>query len=191
MKFYSKEFEFTTANYKTARKEIRDQIKQAFGLNDGFKLPISAIKEQGLFKSNEGQNWLTISDLASDAKAWDGVNKYRLFADLKHKTPKLRTQKLRDIIDGITNKTVNKLLELQEPAYYYEGSLNDNYLFINYDYKQRKGLAIGTKTPRHYINIKEVYINEWSSGLELIQTDKDKLFNEFVEECTANGGSCY
>ena len=56
----------------------------------------------------------------------------------------------------------------------YEGCLLDNHVIRN-----AEQIKFGRVKPRKYILIKEKYVNEWSSALELTMTDDEEIINEF------------
>lgn len=87
--------------------------------------------------------------------------------------------KRKDYVAMVEMETVNALLELSADLCIdvdiFEGCLVDNLVF--YD---TTNIKLGRVKPRKYIIIKEVYLNEWSSGIELTMTDNDDKVNEFV-----------
>lgn len=58
----------------------------------------------------------------------------------------------------------------------YQGCLLDNYI-ISYAYR----IKVGNVTPRKYMIVRECYLNEWSSCLELILTDNEELVEMYRE----------
>lgn len=79
----------------------------------------------------------------------------------------------KDRVLNITQNDCNKIVEmanLQSCAIdCYESVLLDNYIIYNTD-----KIRIGRAKPRKYIIIVEKFQNEWSSALQLIQTDSYK-----------------
>lgn len=55
-----------------------------------------------------------------------------------------------------------------------EGSLLDNHVI-----RGAEQIKYGRVKPRKFILIKEKYLNEWSSTLELTMTDNEEIINEF------------
>lgn len=92
----------------------------------------------------------------------------------------MKTITRRDYKTTIDNETLNKILELAtknnlEYAIF-EGTLNDNCIIYN-DYTIRlKGIK-----PRKYIIVQSIYLNCWSSELEMIMTDNESKVNEFIK----------
>lgn len=58
----------------------------------------------------------------------------------------------------------------------YEGCLLDNHVI-----RGAEQIKLGRVKPRKFIMIKEKYLNEWSSTLELTMTDNEEIINEFEE----------
>lgn len=82
---------------------------------------------------------------------------------------------------SVTNKFINKLIIVaeQNKIIYdsFEGTLNDNYIFYDTEILRITGVERAK-----YIIIKEVYLNEWSSDLQLFVTDDIKEVDKFREQ---------
>ena len=81
---------------------------------------------------------------------------------------------------------VNSLIEMGYDVVILEGCLNNNY-FCEVG---ENNLKLGKKKLRKYLIIVEKYINEWSSGLEMLLTDSQEkyyetlnLFQSGLQEC--------
>ena len=72
---------------------------------------------------------------------------------------------------------VNSLVEMGYNVEILEGSLNDNY-FCEVG---ENNLKLGRKKLRKYLIIIEKYINEWSSGLEMLLTDNKKTYCNMIK----------
>lgn len=84
---------------------------------------------------------------------------------------------MRNYTREITMEIVNKLILMLEEDYeIYEGTLLDNFIFYN-----DRGVTIGRAKPRKYIIVREFYKNSWSSGLEMIMTDDEKLVDHYKD----------
>lgn len=87
----------------------------------------------------------------------------------------------------ITLEEFNDILEfatINNIAYdYFEGSLLDNAIIYNMDNELK--IYIDGKTSK-YIIIKEKYLNEWSSILEVIFTDDSKIADEYYYQFEGN-----
>lgn len=90
-------------------------------------------------------------------------------------------KKRKDIIKNIDLETCNKILDMANgqdlEIIQFDGCLLDDYIIYNYD-TLKVGRAI-----RKYMIIQEYYINEWSSGLELLLTDSEKKVDQFIKQC--------
>lgn len=60
----------------------------------------------------------------------------------------------------------------------YTGTLLDNFVI---DFGEPKKYKLGRKVCRRYLIGREVYLNEWSSGIEIIMTDSDRVYNNYIE----------
>lgn len=60
----------------------------------------------------------------------------------------------------------------------FEGSLTDSYVV---DFGASKKYKIGRMLCRRYLVAREIYLN-WSSGIELILTDSEKIYNRHIKE---------
>ncbi len=60
----------------------------------------------------------------------------------------------------------------------FEGSLTDSYVV---DFGASKKYKIGRRLCRRYLVAREIYLNAWSSGIELILTDSEKLYNSYIK----------
>lgn len=63
------------------------------------------------------------------------------------------------------------------PISCYGGSLLDNYVIYN-----ARCIKINKAKPRTYIILQEVYVNAWSSAIELILTDDENQVNKFINQ---------
>ena len=63
------------------------------------------------------------------------------------------------------------------PIDYFEGCLLDN--FVIYD---AKCINVDNAEPREFIILREVYLNEWSSEIEVIMTDDEKKVEDFISQ---------
>lgn len=87
--------------------------------------------------------------------------------------------------DNVDKKTVDILIEKSEqldiPLMIEEGSLLDNYLFIN-----NGKLKLGKSKKKYkYIVVLEKYLNEWSSTWTLITTnniERLEIFKDRIDE---------
>ena len=61
----------------------------------------------------------------------------------------------------------------------YPGVLTDNYTI---DFEEPKRYKFGRTLCRRYLIAREIYLNEWSSGVELILTDSERVFNGYIKE---------
>ncbi len=61
----------------------------------------------------------------------------------------------------------------------FEGSLTDSYVV---DFGASKKYKIGRMLCRRYLVAREIYLNAWSSGIELILTDSEKIYNRHIKE---------
>lgn len=89
-------------------------------------------------------------------------------------------KKRKDIIKNIDLETCNKIVDMANSqgleVIQFDGCLLDDYIIYNHD-TLKVGRAI-----RKYMIIQEYYINEWTSGLELLLTDSEKKVNEFIKQ---------
>ncbi len=60
----------------------------------------------------------------------------------------------------------------------FEGSLTDSYVV---DFGASKKYKIGRRLCRRYLVAREIYLNAWSSGIELILTDSEKVYNSYIK----------
>lgn len=102
----------------------------------------------------------------------------------------MKTKTRRDYKTTIDNEVLNKMLELatKNDLEYeiFEGTTQDNYIIYN-DHKIRlKGIK-----PRKYIIVQSVYLNCWSSKLEMIMTDNEEKVNEFIEQYSYEESDCH
>lgn len=90
-------------------------------------------------------------------------------------------KKRKDIVKYIGLATCDKIVDMANAenleVIQFDGCLLDDYVIYNHD-TLKVGRAI-----RKYMIIQEYYINEWSSGLELLLTDSDKKVDQFIKEC--------
>lgn len=90
-------------------------------------------------------------------------------------------KKRKDIVKNIDLETCNKIVDMANgqglEVIQFDGCLLDDYIIYNHD-TLKVGRAI-----RKYMIIQEYYINEWSSGLELLLTDSDKKVDQFIKQC--------
>ena len=89
-----------------------------------------------------------------------------------------------DVISSLLNKaSEDNLIRL---VAYIPGVLSDNFLFENYDYLNKQGITITNcnrnHKVRHYIIIKEKYLNEWISDTVAIETDSQKQYDKFIQD---------
>ncbi len=61
------------------------------------------------------------------------------------------------------------------PFDYYEGVLLDNAIIYSYNHVNIEG-----KTAK-YIVLKETYVNEWNSRIDVIFIDDDKMLDEYIQ----------
>lgn len=61
----------------------------------------------------------------------------------------------------------------------YPGVLLDNFTI---DLGESGKYKLGRKLCRRYIVGKEVYLNEWSSGIEIVMTDSEQVYNNYLNE---------
>ena len=71
---------------------------------------------------------------------------------------------------------VNSLIKMGYDVEILEGSLKDNY-FCEVG---ENNLKLGRKKLRKYLTITEKYINEWSSGLEMLLTDSQETYYDML-----------
>lgn len=91
-----------------------------------------------------------------------------------------------DCLDHLINDSNDKYKDCTLVDYY-TGCLNDNYLFRNERANKGYGVIVGKKhKARKYIIIYEHYVNEWTSDAIVIETDSDKMANQFLNEVEAN-----
>ena len=76
------------------------------------------------------------------------------------------------------NNLVNQLAELGYMSFCIPGVLQDNFIC---DLGINHGLKMGRFKCRKYILIREIYLNEWSSGLELELTDDDSVYEAWMK----------
>lgn len=83
------------------------------------------------------------------------------------------------IIKNINIESIEKLLNLANDFLCdierIEGSLQDNYII-----RDAEKIGIGKGKGRKFIILKEVFLNEWSSAIDLIQTDSENKVEKFV-----------
>lgn len=88
------------------------------------------------------------------------------------------------MVYNTNNEVVNRILEVcSNNEIDYEvltGSLNDNVIIYN------NNIIKYGRVYRKYIIIQEVYMNEWSSSLQMIMTDCDKTFQEYYNRISEN-----
>lgn len=88
--------------------------------------------------------------------------------------------KRKDYVTNIEMVVADKFIELaSELGLYcetYEGCLLDNHVI-----RGAEQIKLGRVKPRKFIMIKEKYLKEWSSTLELTMTDNEEIINEFEE----------
>lgn len=88
--------------------------------------------------------------------------------------------KRKDYTTEISNQSVDNIITFcthnEIDFNSYEGTLVDNYIIYANDCIKLKRVK-----PRKYMIIRGYYINEWSSGLELIFTDSEKKVFEHEE----------
>lgn len=76
------------------------------------------------------------------------------------------------------NNLVNQLAELGYMSFCIPGVLQDNFIC---DLGINHGLKMGRFKMRKYVLTREVYLNEWSSGLELELTDNDSVYEAWMK----------
>lgn len=86
-----------------------------------------------------------------------------------------------EISSGCANNVVNYFIENGFNVEYKEGVLLDNYCIEVGENK----LKFGKVKVRKYIIIVEKYLNEWSSSLEMILTDKKETYEQYYKEIAA------
>lgn len=59
----------------------------------------------------------------------------------------------------------------------FEGVLTDSYVV---DFGASKKYKIGRMLCRRYLVAREIYLNAWCSGVELILTDSEKIYNSYI-----------
>lgn len=86
--------------------------------------------------------------------------------------------KRKDYVTTIEMRTADAFIELASKLDLdyetYTGCLLDNYVI-----RGAEQIKFNRVKPRKYILIKEKYLNEWSSTLELTMTDNEEIINEF------------
>lgn len=82
------------------------------------------------------------------------------------------TRVSRDFVEKMCDLAVDDGIDYEV----FEGCLLDNYVFYN-----SGGLTVKGVKPRNHIIIREVYLNEWSSGFELIMTDSSKKVDKYTK----------
>ena len=60
----------------------------------------------------------------------------------------------------------------------FEGSLTDSYVV---DFGVSKKYKIGRMLCRRYLVVREIYLSAWSSEIELILTDSEKVYNSYIK----------
>lgn len=93
---------------------------------------------------------------------------------------KVKTYRRSDYVAKVNNESVGRLLDLANDLHLevdcYYGGLNDNYIVYG-----TERISMGRVKPRNYIIVKEIYINCWSSGLEMIMTNNEKTVEYYRE----------
>lgn len=88
--------------------------------------------------------------------------------------------KRKDYVTNIEMVVADKCIELAGELGIdyetYQGCLLDNHVI-----RGAERIGFGRVKPRKFIMIKEKYLNEWSSVLEMTMTDNEKIVNEFEE----------
>lgn len=82
-----------------------------------------------------------------------------------------------DLYDKVVSNVINLGYELDNDLFIIEGTLQDSCLIIS-----NHKIKIGKAKPRKYIIFESVYINEWSSELQMILTDDDKRADKFYTD---------
>ena len=82
-----------------------------------------------------------------------------------------------ELYDKVVTSAMNLGYELDNDLFIINGTLQDSCLIIS-NYK----IKIGKANPRKYIIFESVYVNEWSSELQMILTDDDKKADKFYTE---------
>ena len=98
---------------------------------------------------------------------------------------------LKDYKHVVNQKVINKMVEMSmednnndfELLWNFEGSLLDEYVFINYDYQKGAGVYFKPwHKPRKYIIIYEKYVNEWTSENVAIETNNEQEYKNFLNQ---------
>lgn len=93
---------------------------------------------------------------------------------------KVKTYRRNDYVANVNNEFVEKLLnvasDLDLEVDCYEGGLNDSYIVYG-----TERISMGRVKPRKFIIVREVYLNCWSSGLEMIMTNNEKTVEHYRE----------
>ena len=63
------------------------------------------------------------------------------------------------------------------PIDYFEGCLLDNFVIYN-----AKCINVDKVEPREFIILREAYLNEWSSEIEVIMTDDEMYVEDFISQ---------
>lgn len=74
------------------------------------------------------------------------------------------------------NKIVDFAINNEYTFDCFDGCLVDSYIIYN-----TESVRIGRMKSRKNIIIREIYMNEWSSGLELIMTDNEETVKNFIK----------
>ena len=82
-----------------------------------------------------------------------------------------------DLYDKVVSNVINLGYELDNDLFIIKGTLQDSCLIIS-----NHKIKIGKAKPRKYIIFESVYINEWSSELQMILTDDDKRADKFYTD---------
>ncbi len=77
-----------------------------------------------------------------------------------------------------SNRIVSQLTNMGYDVYCIPGSLQDNFIC---DLGTNHHLKMGRFKMRKYVLIREIYQNEWSSGLELELTDNDSVYKAWMK----------
>ena len=92
-------------------------------------------------------------------------------------------KKRRDYVVDVSLEFANHLVSFAQDMNCvieeFEGCLLDSYVIFNTD-----RIKIGRVKPRNYIIIRAIYLNEWTSKLEMIMTDNENKVDEFIESQT-------
>ena len=88
---------------------------------------------------------------------------------------------LKDYVKDINMESAVNLVNFAYDNHYevtcYEGVLLDNYI-IHSD----KTLKVGRAKPREYIILRERFVNEWTSKIEMTLTDNEKTLDRHDRE---------